>query len=136
MLLTTILGYRIDPSDKGSDLFADTPTALKTVFGRMDDWLQMNQTKPAVMNPYLANENFADAWTDDQYTNFRRRIHIYREWIDDAYDEQDRAESIAKWRRVFGEDFAASVVVNEGRSAGNLVVADIDRKSTRLNSSH
>jgi hypothetical protein len=32
VLLTTILGYRISPADQGSALFADTPTALKTVF--------------------------------------------------------------------------------------------------------
>jgi Adenylyl/Guanylyl and SMODS C-terminal sensor domain len=127
VLLTTILGHLISPADQGSDLFADTPTALKRVFGRMDEWLRMNLTKPSVPNPYLPNENFADAWTDEQYANFRERIHTYREWIDDAYDEQDRAESIAKWRRVFGEDFAAGVVVKEGKSVGSVVVADMRR---------
>jgi SMODS domain-containing protein len=134
VLLTTILGYRINITDEGSAAFADTPTALKTIFGRMDDWLQINLTKPAVTNPYLPNENFADAWTEDQYTNFCERIHTYREWIDDAFDEQDRVESIAKWRRVFGEDFAAGVVVNEGKSAGQLVVADL--RKTLVEASH
>jgi hypothetical protein len=127
VLLTTILGYRIGPADQGSALFVDTPTALKTVFGRMDDWLQMNLMKPVIANPYLRNENFADAWSNEQYSNFRDKIHTYREWIDEAYDEEDRSESIAKWRRVFGDDFAAGVVVNEGKSAGQLVVADIRR---------
>lgn len=127
VLLTTILGYQISPADKGSPLFADTPTALRTVIGRMDDWLQVNLVKPAVTNPYLPHENFADAWTNDQYSNFREQIHRYREWIDEAYDEQDRSESIAKWRRVFGDDFAAGVVVNEGKSAGRAVVADMRR---------
>jgi hypothetical protein len=128
VLLTTILGYCINPTDQGSDSFADTPTALKTMFGRMDDWLQMNPVKPAVTNPYLLSENFADRWTDEQYANFRERIHTYREWIDDAYDEPNRTESIAKWRRVFGEDFAAGVVVKEGKSVGSLVVADMRRR--------
>lgn len=127
VLLTTILGYRISPADQGSALFADTPTALKTVIGRMDDWLQMNSIKPSVTNPYLPEENFADAWTDEQYANFRDKIHTYREWIDDAFDETDRADSIGKWRRIFGDDFAAGVVVNEGKSAGELVVADLRR---------
>ena len=127
VLLTTILGYRISPADQGSALFADTPTALKTVFGRMDDWLLMNLVKPSVSNPYLPNENFADAWTDEHYANFRDKIHTYREWIDDAYDEQDRSESIAKWRRVFGEDFASGVVLDEGKSVGQEVVADVRR---------
>jgi hypothetical protein len=127
VLLTTILGYRISPGDQGSALFADTPTALKTVFGRMDDWLQSNPVKPKVTNPYLPEEDFAYAWTDQQYSNFRDQIHKYREWIDEAYDEPDRSESIAKWRRVFGSDFAAGVAVNEGRSAGQLVLADLRR---------
>lgn len=127
VLLTTILGYRIGPADQGSAPFGDTPTALKTVFSRMDDWLQANLEKPAVTNPYLPNENFADAWTDEQYANFRSQIHRYREWIDEAFDEPDRSESIAKWRRVFGDGFAAGVVVHEGKSAGQLVVADVRR---------
>jgi hypothetical protein len=90
-----------------------------------DDWLQMNLVKPSVANPFLQTENFADAWTDEQYTNFRDKIHTYREWIDEAYDEQDRAESIAKWRRVFGDDFAAGVVLDEGKSVSKAVVASV-----------
>lgn len=127
VLLTTILGYRISAPDKGSVAFADTPTALQTVFGRMDDWLQMNLVKPAVTNPFLQSENFADAWTNEQYANFRDRIHTYREWIDDAIGEQDRSESIAKWRRVFGEDFASGIVLEEGKSVSKMVVADVRR---------
>lgn len=94
----------------------------------------MNLIKPAVTNPYLPNENFAEAWTDDQYANFRDKIHTYREWIDEAFDEQDRSESIAKWRRVFGDDFATGVVVNEDKSVGQLVVADMRR--TLVEASH
>lgn len=127
VLLTTLLGYRIEPGDQGSPLFVDTPTALRTIFGRLDDWLQANLVKPSVTNPYLPQENFADAWSYEQYQNFRDRIHTYREWVDDAFLEADRAESIAKWRRVFGDEFAGGVVVDEGKSAGRTVVADIRR---------
>lgn len=122
VLLTTILGHRIYPSDKGSSEFADTPTALRTIFGRMDDWLQINTNKPKVTNPFLISEDFAAAWTDDQYSNFRDKIHTYREWIDDAFNEQDRNESIGKWRRVFGDDFASSVVLEEGKSISKNAV--------------
>ncbi len=127
VLLTTLLGYRIGSSDKGSSAFADTPTALKTIFGRLDDWLQGYPFKPTVTNPFLWSENFADAWTDEQYTNLRDKIHTYREWIDEAYDEPERNESIAKWRRVFDEDFAKGVVVEEGRLAGQSVLANLRR---------
>lgn len=134
VLLTTIIGYRISAADKDTAAFADTPTALKTVFGRMDDWLQANLIKPVVTNPFLQSENFADAWTDDQYANFRNRIHTYREWIDDAYNEADRTESIAKWRRVFGEDFAKGEVIDEGKSVSKRLVADMRR--TLIEASH
>ncbi|MHC2295512.1 SMODS domain-containing nucleotidyltransferase [Bradyrhizobium barranii] len=92
VLLTTILGSRISNLDKDSDAFADTPTALKTVFGRLDDWCQLNPTKPNVNNPFLQSENFAESWTDEQYVNFRERVSTYRGWIDEAYDEADRNE--------------------------------------------
>lgn len=123
VLLTTLLGYRIYSTDKDSDAFADTPTALKTLFGRLDDWLQANNSKPTVSNPKLTTENFAENWTDDQYSNFREKIHTYREWIDEAYDEEDRNESIAKWRRVFGDEFASSVDIDEGKSISKTAIA-------------
>lgn len=123
VLLTTILGYQISAADREDDDFADTPTALRTIFGRMDDWLQANPIKPRVTNPFLSSENFADAWTDEQYSNFRDKIHTYREWIDDAFCEEDRNESIGKWRRLFGNDFASDVVLEEGKSAGRSAVA-------------
>jgi len=125
VLLTTLLGYRIQSADKDTDAFADTPTALKTIFGRLDDWLQANNAKSTVSNPFLLEENFADAWTDDQYMNFRDKIHTYREWVDEAYDEEDRNESIAKWRRVFGDEFAASVDIDEGKSISKMAVAKL-----------
>ena len=134
VLLTTILGYRIDAADKDSALFCDTPTALKTVFGRMDDWLQANLERPVVLNPYLQTEDFAKGWTEEQYTNFRNQIHKYRGWIDEAFDEQDRSQSIAKWRRVFGDAFAYGVVLDEGKTAGQMVVADVRR--TMVEASH
>jgi hypothetical protein len=123
VLLTTLLGYRIYSTDKDSDAFADTPTALKTIFGRLDDWLQANNAKPTVSNPKLTTENFAENWTDDQYSNFREKIHTYREWVDEAYDEEDRNESIAKWRRVFGDEFASSVDIDEGKSISKMAIA-------------
>jgi hypothetical protein len=115
VLLTTILGTCISPSDRDSAEFTDTPTALRTVFTRMDDWLQDNPSKPAVTNPFLLSENFADLWTDEQYTNFRDKIHTYCGWVEDAYEEQDHNESLAKWRRVFGRGFAKGEALEEAR---------------------
>ena len=41
--------------------------------------------------------------------------------------EQDRSESIAKWRRVFGEDFASGVVIEEAKSVSKIAVAMLKR---------
>lgn len=115
VLLTTLVGYHVGPSDRTSSDFADVPTSLKTIIDRLDDWLQSNQRRPRVPNPSNQSEDFGLLWTEEQYGNFRTVIHRYREWIDDAFNEPDRGESISKWRRVFGDEFAAAVVIAEGR---------------------
>lgn len=113
-LLTTLLGQRISSSDEyNSTDFADVPTALCTIVARLDDWLQRRPTRPSVINPVLASEDLSELWNDDQYANFRNKVHQYREWIDDAYEEKDRDESIGKWRRVFGDGFAKGVAIDK-----------------------
>jgi hypothetical protein len=114
VLLTTVLGERITWADSLNTIeFADLPTALQTIIGRLDDWLQDNPYVPTVTNPVLTSEVLSVLWDDARYTNFRDKIHTYRTWIDDAYAEPDRDESIGKWQRVFGEDFAKSAVVEK-----------------------
>jgi hypothetical protein len=105
-LLTTLLGKHVYTTDKGAAGFVDVPTTLKTLIDRLDDWLQDNPSKPTVRNPVLFEEIQSTAWDDTKYSNFRSKINLYRGWIDDAYDETDREESIGKWQRVFREDFA------------------------------
>lgn len=120
VLLTTLLGERITVADAFNTAdFADVPTTLRTIITRLDDWLQANPTQPTVRNPVLVTEVFSDAWDDTRYANFRDRIHTYRTWIDEAYEEADRDESILKWRRVFGDEFAAGVVVEKGERAAD-----------------
>jgi hypothetical protein len=108
ILLTTLIGGRITILDEHQrDIeFPDLPTALKTIIGRLDDFLQQNVTMPLVKNPVLPNEHFNRHLTQEKYDVLRNAIHRYRGWIDDAYSEPDYRSSIEKWRRVFGEDFA------------------------------
>jgi hypothetical protein len=111
IVLTTLLGMQVAPEDKSrSTSFVDLPTSMKTIIGRLDDWLQARELKPVVINPVLASESFSRLWDDDQYSNFREKFSLYRTWIDDAFDEEDPDESVGKWRRVFGEDFAKDAV--------------------------
>lgn len=112
VLLTTLVGYRIEWMENDSPDFTDVPTTLRTLMGRLDDWLQQRPYKPEVRNPKLSTEDFATLWeTQDQYTNFRNVIHRYRGWIDEAYDTEGRQESITAWQRVFGDEFAKGDVV-------------------------
>lgn len=116
VLLTTLLGKQVEWYDKDSNEFADVPTTLRTVMGRLDDWLQDRPAKPRVENPKLSSEDFASAWTETQYANFRIFIHKYRGWIDEAYELEDRLQSIKAWRKVFGDDFAKSEVIKAAAS--------------------
>jgi len=124
-----MLGERVGKDDA----FADVPTALKAIVGRLDDYLQGRESVPDIRNPVLRSEKLTGAWDDTKYKNFREVWHRYRGWIDDAFDETNRDESIAKWRRVFGDDFAGAVVIEEAASVssralvltkGNVVAAD------------
>lgn len=132
VLLTTLLGLQITEADaKNTTDFADVPTALKTIVGRLDDWLQARPDQPTVCNPVLTSEVLSHAWDETKYANFRERIHIYRDWIDDAYAEADRDESIGKWRRVFGDDFAATAVVETAATISDTAIAVL-RESAAL----
>lgn len=110
VLLTTLIADRINFWDKDSGDFSDTPTALQTIMARLDDFLQANEVKPKVLNPQLKSEDFADLWNETQYANFRNFINKYRGWIDEAMAEQSRQDSITKWRKVFGDEFAPGEV--------------------------
>nr|WP_205019825.1 nucleotidyltransferase [Paraburkholderia azotifigens] len=120
-LFTTLVGSLIYDTDKDSAAFADTPTCLKTVMGRLDDWLQWHQSVPTVLNPVLSSEVQSRVWDQTRYSNFRDKINLYRGWIDDAYDETDRDESIGKWQRVFGDEFAASEAKESSRISESVV---------------
>lgn len=123
ILLTTLIGNMVDEGEISlfestlDEGFEDVPTTLKTVIGRLDDYLQERQSMPDIKNPVLEEESFTRNWTEDHYQNFRNTIHKYREWIDDAFDELDRNESIRKWRKLFGEGFAPDVILKANAMA-------------------
>lgn len=115
ILLTTLLGSQITSldQDRRDEFFCDLPTSLITVFGRLDDFLQDHPDMPEVHNPVLQEETFTRHWDQQKYENFRKNIHTYRQWMDDAFEEPNRNESIRKWRKVFGNEFAKGEVLEE-----------------------
>ena len=124
-LLTILLGERISADDKENMTdFKDVPTALKTIVGRLDDWLQFNEVKPIVANPVLPGEFVSCSWSDTNYKTFRARVNTYRRWIDDAYAEKNVDESIAKWRLVFGDSFARGVVIEKAASVSDQALIE------------
>ncbi|WP_374383133.1 hypothetical protein [Dongia sp.] len=107
VLLTTLIAERITPLDRQQPhLFADTPTTLRTLIQRLDEYLQARPDLHPVRNPILPIEHFTRHWDKDKYANFRDMVHKYRQWIDDAFQEGNEEESISKWQRVFGDEFA------------------------------
>jgi len=111
VILTTIIGQQIAWSDKGSDEFKDVPTTLKTIVGRLDDWLQSESKKPPILNPQLASEDFAEQMSDEEYEALRSSINAIRQKVDAAYATKGRNASIDAWREVFGDKFAKGVTV-------------------------
>lgn len=128
ILLTTLLGMQVRDLDSlfDSGQFDDLPTALKTLTGRLDDWLQDRPGIPTVLNPVLETEDFNRHWNQEKYANFRSMIHKYRGWVDDAYTEADHNESLRKWRGVFGDEFAKSEITKAAASADRALVEFAD----------
>lgn len=124
-LFTTLVGLQIHDYDKNTVAFSDTPTCLKTVVGRLDDWLQMNPYLPEIRNPVLWSDIQSRVWDQTKYSNFRDKINLYRGWIDDAYAEQDRDESIGKWQRIFGDNFAVGEAKESSRLSETVSRSDV-----------
>ncbi|MGA2227108.1 MAG: nucleotidyltransferase [Syntrophobacteraceae bacterium] len=129
VLLTTLLGERITQADEvfRTTYFPDLSTSLKTLIGRLDNYLHARPKLHNVCNPVLSTENFIRHWDDEKYANFRNMLHKYRGWIDEAYEEPDEAQSIAKWQRVFGDEFARGAKVELAEAALNLVPVPVNR---------
>jgi len=106
-----LLGRQIDDFDDDNidTEFCDLPTSLRTLFNRLNTWLQDREKMPIVTNPVLDDEDFNRHWNQDKYANFRNQWDRYAGWINDAYSESDKDKSIEKWQKVFGDDYAKGV---------------------------
>lgn len=106
VLLTTLIGMQIKDGDKGSADFENVPRTLRTILSRLDDFLAEFETAPAIPNPSLDSEDFGKLWKDGQFENFKSCIATYRMWVDEAFEETDHNQSLKKWRKLLGEEFA------------------------------
>lgn len=108
VLLNTLVASQISQADINyrPSHFPDLPTAFRTLISRLDHYLQSRPDLHKVTNPVLPIEDFNRHWDHDKYANFREMIHKYRQWTDEAYSETDEKQSIKKWRRILGDEFA------------------------------
>lgn len=122
ILLTTLIGNTIGESDENSNEFKDTPTALKTVFNRINDCLQNNPSMPEIYNPVLPTEEpFTRHWDQDKYRNFRDLFNLYNGKINDAFEADDHNTSVQKWRELFGDNFG-ELKDDSNKSAASVIV--------------
>lgn len=109
ILLTTFLANQVVGFGDLFEDYDDLPTTLKIVVNNLNAYLQDNAVMPVVSNPVNDDENFNRHWDQEKYSNFRAQIKKYNDWINDAYDEADQAESIKKWQKIFGDEFDKAV---------------------------
>ena len=114
ILLTTLLGEQISDADKNSNKFEDLPTTLKTLFNRINDFLQKNSSTPVIKNPVLSEEDFNRHWDFKAYSNFRDKFGVYTRKINEASCEEDPNKSVEKWRKLFGPEFGQLIPNNSG----------------------
>ena len=105
ILLTTMLGDRINESDKDSNDVSSLPQTFKMLFNRLNDFLQRHPTMPTIENPALPCEDFNRNWDELKYKNFRNKIKIYTDKVNSVFDEKNNNESVKKWRELFDNDF-------------------------------
>ena len=119
ILLTTLVGNTIKPSDEGTEAVATIADTLETVLTRMDDYLQKHSTMPEIRNPVLPSETFNRHWDQTMYSNFRTRVHSHAQTAKDAKATASSQNAIKIWRQLFGDDFGKGSSGGGGNGGGD-----------------
>lgn len=132
VILTTLLGGAVNFINTvgNDDYYRDMPSTLLHIGQDLDRYLQANPYLPHIPDPSCPGEDFNHRWDQDGYANFRDRLHYYVGKIETAYDETDKAKSLALWQGVFGDDFKAPTTVVKAAETPSIVPASerfIDR---------
>ena len=130
ILLTTLAGNTIRPSDERTEAVSTVADTLVTVLTRMDDYLQQHPYMPEIRNPVLPTENFNRHWDQTKYANFRKRVKSHAQTAEKAKSESSSEDAIKIWRKLFGESFGKrSKSCNSGRSGSS---STSNRKANNL----
>ena len=118
ILLTTLAGYMIRESDKGTAAVSTVADTLETVLSRMDNYLQQHSNMPEIKNPVLSTENFNRHWDQRKYANFRNRVQSYAPIVRLAKAEPSTEKAIKVWQELFGDSFGKATSSGGGSSSG------------------
>lgn len=109
VILTTLLGDRVNLLKSYGADYSDLPTTLATLMDDLAAYLELNPTMPPrVRDPSddAGLRTFDHRWDPTTYPNLVKQIRYYADKINDALAEDDRVTSMGLWRDVFGDAFA------------------------------
>ena len=129
ILLTTLAGNTVRPSDEGTEAVSTVSDTLVTVLTRMDDYLQQNPYMPEIRNPVLPGETFNRHWDQRKYSNFRNRVHSHALTARNAKAESSSERSIKIWQELFGESFGRGSSSGSGDGGGSTNSSSSGRRS-------
>jgi hypothetical protein len=106
VILTVVVGGRVNWwLSRLWDGYADLPSAFTRLVTDTDRWLQERPDRPEISDPSCPAARFEHRLSRQDYETFRSRFHGYAVKISSAFQAEDRDESLALWREVFGDAF-------------------------------
>lgn len=134
VVLNVLLGNQVNEAALLEDpsCYADVPTTLKTVMGRLSDYVRDNENLPTIEDPSGTGENFSDRWNQEGYASFRTAIMRYAEWIEDAWSDEEPESSRKKWQKVFGENFGKGKAIKATESRALAIPVDFKNTEERI----
>jgi len=85
VILTTVLGGRVQPFDVGSR-YANISSTLISLLEDLDAWLDNYATMPLLDDPSCPGTSFNHRWTEPRYQTFKAMIKKYAGWAREADD--------------------------------------------------
>ena len=119
ILLTTLAGNTIKPSDEGTEAVNSVGDTLATVTTRWTTTYSSIPTVPEIKNPVLPSENFNRHWDQRKYSNFRNKVHSHALTARKAKAEPSSENAIKIWQELFGEALAKVLPGGSGSHGGN-----------------
>jgi hypothetical protein len=98
ILLQVLTSHCLRPFDNDAE-------RITAIFHQMATLLAGHDQPPPVGNPVLPNENLADRWEQDAYSDFQFVLSESAQKAQEALVEQDFNRSRELWQELLGKDF-------------------------------